>query len=112
MTRLFIVCLSLLTLHTAAQADQRVTATWYGDELKGRRTAFGQVFNPNGLTAAHKTLPFGTCLVVGNPKTGKSVRVTVNDRGPFTPGLTLDLSKGAALAISMKSTQGVTMRRC
>ncbi|HEX2447523.1 MAG TPA: septal ring lytic transglycosylase RlpA family protein [Methyloceanibacter sp.] len=112
MTRLFIVCLSLLALHTAAQADQRVTATWYGDELKGRRTASGQVFNPNALTAAHKTLPFGTCLVVGNPKTGKSVRVTVNDRGPFTPGLTLDLSKGAARAIGMKSTQGVTMRRC
>jgi rare lipoprotein A len=50
--------------------------------------------------------------VVGNPKTGKSVRVTVNDRGPFTPGLTLDLSHGAARAIGMRSTQAVTMRRC
>jgi len=47
-----------------------------------------------------------------NPKTGKSVRVTVNDRGPFTPGLTLDLSHGAARAIGMRSTQAVTMRRC
>ena len=102
----------LTTFTTATEADQRVTATWYGDELRGRRTASGQVFNPNGLTAAHKSLPFGTCLVVGNPKTGKSVRVTVNDRGPFTAGLTLDLSKGAARTIGMKSTQGVTMRRC
>jgi rare lipoprotein A len=97
---------------TGADAEQRVTATWYGNELRGRHTASGAAFNPNGLTAAHRSLPFGTCLVVGNPKTGKSVRVTVNDRGPFTPGLTLDLSHGAARAIGMRSTQGVTMRRC
>jgi rare lipoprotein A len=112
MIRLSTACLFSLALASAAQADTRVTATWYGEELRGRRTASGQVFNPNGLTAAHKSLPFGTCLVVGNPKTGKSVRVTVNDRGPFTPGLTLDLSHGAARAIGMRSTQAVTMRRC
>jgi rare lipoprotein A len=112
MTRLFTACLSLLAFATAAQADQRVTATWYGNELRGHRTASGVPFNPNGLTAAHKTLPFGTCLVVGNPKTGKTVRVTVNDRGPFTKGVTLDLAHGAARAIGMKSTQSVTMRHC
>jgi rare lipoprotein A len=112
MYRTAIAIVMLTTFTTAASADQRVTATWYGNELKGRRTASGQVFNPNGLTAAHKSLPFGTCLVVGNPKTGKSVRVTVNDRGPFTAGLTLDLSHGAARAIGMRSTQDVTMRHC
>ena len=80
--------------------------------LRGHRTASGAPFNPNGMTAAHRSLPFGTWLVVGNPRTGKSVRVTVNDRGPFTAGLTLDLSHGAARVIGMKSTQAVTMRRC
>ena len=58
-----------------------------------------------GLTAAHRSLPFGTCLVVGNPKTGKTVSVRVNDRGPFVAGLTLDLSSGAARAIGMRSTE-------
>jgi rare lipoprotein A len=112
MRRAAISTLILFSLTTAAQADQRVMATWYGKELAGRRTASGQVFNPNGLTAAHRSLPFGTCLVVGNPRTGRSVRVTVNDRGPFTAGLSLDLSHGAARAIGMKSTQPVTMKRC
>jgi hypothetical protein len=65
-----------------------------------------------GLTAAHRSLPFGTCLVVENPRTGKSVRVTVNDRGPFTPGMALDISSGAARAIGMRSSQAITMRRC
>jgi rare lipoprotein A len=95
-----------------ASAGQPVGATWYGNELRGNRTASGEIFNPNGLTAAHKSLPFGTCLRVGNPKTGKSVKVRVNDRGPFTKGLTLDLSAGAARAIGMRSTQNVTMSRC
>jgi rare lipoprotein A len=112
MIRSLMICASLLLLATAAHADQRVMATWYGNELAGHRTASGTPFNPNGLTAAHKTLPFGTCLVVGNPRTGKTVRVTVNDRGPFTKGVTLDLAHGAARAIGMKSTQAVTMRHC
>jgi rare lipoprotein A len=112
MTRLFTVCFSLAALATAAHADTRVTATWYGNELRGHRTASGARFNPDGLTAAHRTLPFGTCLVVGNPRTGKSVRVTINDRGPYTAGTSLDLSHGAARAIGMRSTQGVTMRHC
>jgi rare lipoprotein A len=95
----------------AAVADH-VRATWYGHELAGRKTASGQVFKPYGMTAAHRTLPFGTCLLVSNPRTGKSVRVTVNDRGPFTKGISLDLSLGAARAIGMRSTQTVSMNRC
>jgi len=95
-----------------AQAASTVTATWYGNELAGNRTANGEIFNPNGLTAAHRSLPFGTCLRVQNPRTGKSVKVRVNDRGPFTKGVSLDLSAGAARAIGMRSTQPVTMKRC
>jgi len=79
---------------------------------EGHRTASGEVFNPDGLTAAHRSLPLGTCLVVGNPRNGKSVAVRVKDRGPFTAGLALDLSLGAARAIGMRSTEGVRMRRC
>ena len=101
-----------LALTMPAYASQTVRATWYGKELAGNRTASGEMFNPNGLTAAHKSLPFGTCLLVGNPNTGKTVKVRVNDRGPFTKGLTLDLSHGAARAIGMHSTQSVTMRHC
>ena len=112
MSRVVSVTLGLLLLAGSAHADQTVRAAWYGDELKGHRTASGEVFNPNGLTAAHRTLPLGTCLVVGNPKTGKSVAVRVNDRGPFTSGLSLDLSSGTARAIGMRSTQSVTMRHC
>ena len=111
MTRIALVLASLMLLATAARAEQ-VRAAWYGNELRGHRTASGEMFNPDGLTAAHKSLPFGTCLVVGNPKTGKTVAVRVNDRGPFVSGLTLDLSSGAARAIGMRSTENVTMRRC
>src|SRR4029079_18980929 len=79
----------------------QTVATWYGQEHAGKRTASGETFNPNGLTAAHRSLPFGTCLRVSNPKTGRSVSVRVNDRGPFTTGVSLDLSHGAARAIGM-----------
>ena len=96
----------------ASSNAQIVAATWYGNEFRGSRTASGEVFNPEGLTAAHKSLPFGTCLVVGNPRTGRSVIVRVNDRGPFTEGMTLDLSAGAARVIGMHSTQKVSMKRC
>jgi rare lipoprotein A len=95
-----------------AAAAQNVRATWYGNELAGHRTASGQIFKPHGYTAAHRSLPFGTCLVVKNPRTGKSVRVTVNDRGPFSHGASLDLSLGAARSIGMTSTQTVSMSRC
>ncbi|MFN2443240.1 MAG: septal ring lytic transglycosylase RlpA family protein [Thermoanaerobaculia bacterium] len=76
-------------------------ASWYGEEYAGRTTANGEIFNPSGLTAAHRTLPFGTVLDVTNPANGKSVRVRINDRGPFVGDRILDLSYGAALQIGM-----------
>jgi rare lipoprotein A len=112
MNRIVLIITGLVLLPSFACADQQVRAAWYGNELRGHRTASGETFNPDGRTAAHKSLPFGTCLVVGNPKTGKTVAVRVNDRGPFVSGLTLDLSSGAARAIGMRSTASVTMRRC
>ncbi len=75
--------------------------------LAGYKTANGETFDPNQLTAAHKTLPFGTKLRVTDTKTGKSVIVRVNDRGPFIPGRELDLSYAAAQTLGMVD-QGVT----
>ena len=69
-------------------------ASYYGAELAGSPTASGEPFDPYGLTAAHKTLPLGTQLMVTYG--GRSVQVTVNDRGPYTGGRDLDLSQGAA----------------
>lgn len=69
-------------------------ASWYGPGFEGALTASGEVFDPYGFTAAHKTLPLGTQLIVSYA--GRSVQVTVNDRGPYSGGRDLDLSQGAA----------------
>ena len=108
----FQIAIVLLIFSTAAFAEQTMRATWYGQELAGNRTASGERFNPSGHTAAHRSLPFGTCLHVSNPKTGRRVAVRVNDRGPFTKGVSLDLSHGAARAIGMRSTQNVRVNKC
>jgi rare lipoprotein A len=78
-----------------------VNATWY---QSGRRTANGEKFNPDGMTAAHKTLPFNTRVRVTNPKNGNSIVVRINDRGPFRKGYEFDLARGAARAIGMSGT--------
>jgi rare lipoprotein A len=72
----------------------------------GKQTANGESFNPYGLTAAHRTLPFGTKVRVTNMRTGKSVVVRINDRGPFIRGRVIDLSLGAAKLVGM-TTSGV-----
>ena len=87
-------------------SGQHVVATFYAS---GRRTASGQTFNSSAYTAAHRTLPFGSQITVMNPENGKSVTVVINDRGPFTRGVTLDLTHGAARAIGMHGTQWVCM---
>ena len=71
-------------------------ASYYSNKLAGRKMANGDKYNPNKLTAAHKTLPFGTRIKVTNLETKKSVKVKVTDRGPFSPGRILDLSYSAA----------------
>ncbi len=79
----------------------RGVASWYGQEFAGRTTANGEIFDPMLMTAAHRTLPFGTLLEVRNPATNESVRVRINDRGPYIGNRTLDLSYAAAKQISL-----------
>lgn len=76
-------------------------ASWYGGKFHGRRTASGETYNQHALTAAHRTLPFGTEVVVTNQNNGKSVVVRINDRGPFSGGRIIDLSHKAASQIGM-----------
>jgi rare lipoprotein A len=76
-------------------------ASWYGEEFAGRTTANGEIFDPRLLTAAHRTLPFGTVLDITNPKTSQSVRVRVNDRGPYVGNRIIDLSYAAAQQIGL-----------
>ena len=76
-------------------------ASWYGPGFAGRRTSSGETYNPEGLTAASKTLPLGSHVRVTNPDTGRSVVVRINDRGPFVRGRSLDLSHGAAQRIGL-----------
>jgi rare lipoprotein A len=70
--------------------------SWYGAQFHGRKTASGEIFDMKKSTAAHRKLPFFTKVLVENPRSGKSVVVKVNDRGPYAKGRVLDLSRGAA----------------
>jgi len=90
---------------------QMGTASWYGPGFHGRKTASGEIFNQNKLTAAHKTLPLGTRAQVTDVDTGKSVQVTINDRGPYKKKRVIDLSKAAAdrLGITRDGTTTVTI---
>ena len=81
-------------------------ASWYGERFRGRPTANGEPYDPDGLTAAHRTLPFNTLLRVTSPDTGVSVVVRINDRGPFIHGRSLDLSQQAAEILGLR-TKGV-----
>ena len=79
-------------------------ASWYGPGFHGRQTANGERFDQNGLTAAHRTLPFGTKVRVINRRTGKSVVVRINDRGPYHGNRVIDLSRGAAQAVGLTAS--------
>lgn len=81
--------------------EPRGLASWYGNEYHGRCTASGEVFDQEAMTAAHRTLPFGSVVEVTNLRNGRTVRVRINDRGPFVHGRVIDLSKGAARHIDM-----------
>lgn len=82
--------------------EEEGVASWYGSAHHGKRTANGERFDAyGGYTAAHKTLPFNVCAEVENLRTGKSVLVRINDRGPFARGRVIDLSKKAASEIGL-----------
>jgi rare lipoprotein A len=94
----------------SSAAGRVVRASWYGGgERLSSRTANGEHFNRGGLTAAHRSLPFGTRVQVTNVATGRAVVVRINDRGPFVGGRSLDLARGAAQAIGLHSTGAVRM---
>src|SRR4051812_34865724 len=104
MKRIVATGIAFLSLYSVAEAHRLSgTATYYGgsDRLCGRRTASGATFNCGAMTAAHRTLPFGTVLAVQSG--GRSIQVTVTDRGPFT-GAFLDLSPAAASALGCRRT--------
>ncbi len=75
--------------------------SFYGEGFEGRRTASGERFDPGALTAAHRSLPFGTCLEVENLANGRRVQVRVNDRGPWQAGRILDVSRAAAVRLGI-----------
>ncbi|NEP12182.1 MAG: septal ring lytic transglycosylase RlpA family protein [Symploca sp. SIO2C1] len=84
-----------------ARLQRSGIASWYGPGFHGRKSASGERFNQNALTAAHRTLPFGTNVLVTNLNNGRSVIVRINDRGPFIRGRVIDLSVAAARVIGM-----------
>jgi rare lipoprotein A len=85
----------------AARQFERGHASWYGPRFHGRLTASGERYDMYALTAAHKTLPFGTVVRVRSNVLGREVDVRINDRGPFAPGRVIDVSRAAAEALGL-----------
>ncbi|TVP92726.1 MAG: septal ring lytic transglycosylase RlpA family protein [Thioalkalivibrio sp.] len=106
-TAALLILLAVLPAPSVAQGavapghTEAGTASYYHDRFHGRTTASGEPFDQAALTAAHRTLPFGTTVRVTRTDTGKSVVVRINDRGPFRPGRIIDLSRTAASRLDM-----------
>jgi len=104
---------AFLLLSGSAALAESGHASFYGRELAGRRTASGEVFRPDGMTAAHRSLPFGSRVKVTNHSNGKAVVLRITDRGPFVRGRIIDVSHGAARALGFvgQGTTRVTIER-
>lgn len=101
---------ALLCVSFGAHAETCVASQYgVGDGYHGKRAADGSIFNTYAMTAAHKTLRFGTVVTVTNRSNGRSVSVRITDRGPFVRGRCIDLSRAAANAIGMGGTARVTV---
>jgi len=100
---LLAVCLFLLC-SCARQITESGKASYYADKFEGRKTASGETFHQNAMTGAHRTLPFGTKVKVINLANGRSVKVKINDRGPFAQGRIIDLSQKAARKLGIVET--------
>lgn len=107
MRKLFLIIFSFITLMSFSLNEMYGTASWYGHPYHGRKTASGEIYNMNSLTAAHRTYKFGTKVEVTNVSNNKSVVVKINDRGPFIKGRDLDLSKAAFTQIAGTVAKGV-----
>jgi rare lipoprotein A len=104
MVRWFMAALAVAFLSFAPIAEAGGATGMASYYKSGKRTANGEKYNPHGFTAAHRSLPFGTKVLVTNLKTGKSVIVRINDRGPFIRGRIIDLSLGAAKVVGLTAT--------
>lgn len=98
---------SAVPIEASANGKQVGTASWYGPGFHGKKTASGKRFNQHALTAAHRSLPLGTRAKVTNLRNGKAVTVTINDRGPYSGGRVIDLSRAAARQLAMNGTAPV-----
>jgi rare lipoprotein A len=104
-----------VSAETAEAADkaerqaQHGEASWYGPGFHGRLTASGERFDTNAMTAAHRSLPFGTRVRVVNKNTGQSVVVRINDRGPYARGRVIDLSRASAQALGISGVADVAV---
>lgn len=105
--KFIIIALAFIFTTNVAQANliECGKSSWYGPGFNGNRTASGEIFNENDFTAAHKTISFGSIVLVENQGNGKMVKVKITDRGPFNSRV-IDLSKAAAVAIGVKN-QGI-----
>lgn len=101
MKTLYLLLFIIVTGSCSRKIVETGKASFYADRFVGRPTASGAIFKQNRLTAAHKTLPFGTKVKVKNLANGKTVKVHINDRGPFVQGRIIDLSKKAARRLDM-----------
>ena len=114
MRRTILILLITLTALTGCSSskgaftsyDKKAKASYYADKFNGRKTASGERFSNSKLTAAHRKLPFGTKVKVTNIDSGASVVVVINDRGPFSGGFDIDLSKKAFDKIAGKNRRG------
>ncbi|ACA19253.1 rare lipoprotein A [Methylobacterium sp. 4-46] len=115
--KLALICLAAsvggsATLQASTPAlAQTGGASWYGPGFQGRRTANGERFNTHALTAAHRSLPFGSRVRVTNTSNGRSVVVRINDRGPYVGGRVIDLSQASARAIGISGVSKVQLSR-
>ncbi len=107
MRLVFLGLLFILTIPTTSQASSGY-ASWYGPGFHGKRTASGERFDQHAMTAAHRTLPFGTRVRVTHK--GRSVVVRINDRGPFVHGRVIDLSMAAAKRLGIAGVAKVTLK--
>ena len=97
------------SLFGSKKCKEKGEASWYGPGFHGKKTACGQVYNQNKMTAAHKTLPCGTKVTVINKANGRRVTVVINDRGPYAHGRIIDLSKAAANRLGISGVGNVCL---
>jgi rare lipoprotein A len=101
MLRIICVALIISLVSCSHKIVESGKASYYADKFDGRRTSNGEIFKQRKKTAAHRTLPFGTKVTVTNLSNGRTVKVRINDRGPFVKGRMIDLSKKAAKKLDM-----------